>query len=65
LFNHGFTVGMVAEFVWSGLAKGIARPWEWVTERSRWLASGLRTPDGGRSKGDRADRPVRPRNGLM
>jgi hypothetical protein len=26
LFNHGFTVGMLADLVWSGLATGIARP---------------------------------------
>jgi hypothetical protein len=58
LFNHGFTVGMLADLVWSGLATGHRETVRVVTERLRWLASGFRTPDGGRSKGDRAYRSV-------
>src|SRR5260370_33015663 len=54
LFNHGFSVGLFPDLVSHGLATGHRETVRVVTERSKWLASGLRTPAGGRSEADRA-----------
>jgi hypothetical protein len=47
LFNHGFTVGMLADLVWSGVATGYRETVRAATETSGWLVSGLQMPVGG------------------
>jgi len=47
LLAHGFTIGLLADLVWHGLAMGHRETVRsGVAERSRWLASGLRTRGG-------------------
>jgi hypothetical protein len=63
LFNHRFTVGMLADLVWSGLATG-HRETVRVGHRKIKVAR-IRITDAGRLKGDRAHRRVPTRNGLV